>query len=104
MLEVKARCTKTGDVTILKVKKGTPMNEIFNQYAKQKNHDPSKLAFKMKETGSTVDPGATVESLRASSTSEKKSESKEEGAPKLETIQPGMTAEDDEPGFCNCLN
>ena len=47
MIEVKARCTKSGELTVLRVKKGTPMNEIFEAYARQKNHNPEKLVFKV---------------------------------------------------------
>ena len=90
MLEVKARCTKTGEVTILKVKKGTPMNEIFDEYAKMKEHDISKLRFKMKDTGDKVNPEANVESLSK--------DSEKEDAPMMVEARPG---EDD--GFCSCL-
>ena len=39
MMTVKARDKATGEITTLRVRKDTPMEEIFKQYAEKKNHD-----------------------------------------------------------------
>ena len=41
MMTVKARDKATGEITTLRVRKDTPMEEIFKQYAEKKNHDMS---------------------------------------------------------------
>ena len=65
MIEVKAKCSRTGETTVLRVKKGTPMNEIMEAYAKKRNHDIAKIKFKMQDNSEVVDRSAAIETFKA---------------------------------------
>ena len=45
MVTIRAHHKKTGEVTIMRVKKGTPMGEVFKQYAEKKGLQEKSLSF-----------------------------------------------------------
>ena len=45
MVTIRAHHKKTGEVTIMRVKKGTPMGEVFKQYADKKGLQQKALSF-----------------------------------------------------------
>mmetsp|Transcript_18778 Transcript_18778/g.24380 ORF Transcript_18778/g.24380 Transcript_18778/m.24380 type:complete len:125 (+) Transcript_18778:74-448(+) len=45
MVTIRAHHKKTGEVTIMRVKKGTPMGEVFKQYADKKGLTQKSLSF-----------------------------------------------------------
>lgn len=58
---VRAEDKRTGRVTVMKVKKGTPMNEVFRQYAERLGHGMDDLSFVA--DGKEVHPETTPDRL-----------------------------------------
>ena len=61
MITIRALNKKTGQATIIKVRQGTPMSEVFKEYAAKKGMDQNTLTFL--NQGGEIDEGSTTESL-----------------------------------------
>ncbi|KAJ1460072.1 hypothetical protein M885DRAFT_509777 [Pelagophyceae sp. CCMP2097] len=98
MVTIRARHKKTGEVTIMRVKKGTPMGEVFKQYAEKKGLEERSLSFVA--GGKSIPTNAKPMDLKRAQTESRVSDA---APPTAGTTADNQTGLNEEDLGCSCF-